>query len=411
MAGRLSIGVLLLLAFAVAFAHPESFLRDPYDMVAYFGGSVPAGPDASWQGIFRWDVAPFKYRVLFHLIVDGLATVMDLVAPSVSALARYHAAVVWVSAATFLAAGFTLDRLLGELGFDLTERLVGLCAWIALPPVHQAYVYPTCTKEDFLGYALLFVGLIGMLRASPKLIVVAALLGATTRETLLILPGVVLLRGPGSWPFRIACLLLSVAVVVGIRGLLGLESYGALGQGWRYNLAHPVASLVGLFFLLGFTWVPVLALAWPRFRYALGDRLTPGQRRFLALFPFVALALLAAQLVLGRMTEIRISFLLSPWAIALLLLALRGLPLSSILSRRRAVGPLVLLAAVVLVEASGLARLLRQGANRHLAGFSGRSWWGVLYFQLAIGIYLGSCIASSSRGRPSSRAPAPAVEA
>jgi hypothetical protein len=56
--------------------------------------------------------------------------------------------------------------------------------------VHFAFVLPTQTKEDFLGYGILFLGLRAILLRRHASVAMWSIVGGFTRETLLVPPAV-----------------------------------------------------------------------------------------------------------------------------------------------------------------------------------------------------------------------------
>lgn len=387
---RLTLIATLLLAFLFAFARPDSYLHDGASMVGFFRGDgvIPSSLDEVWP----WTIAPFKYRLLFHVVVDRLAAALSFVWPTESPVLVYFVALGVVSAASFVLAGLALGRLLRVLGFRGLDQALGVALFLLLPAVHNAYVYPTCTKEDFLAYAIFWEGITALLNAASRRFLLLTLLGALTRETLLILPLLGLLR-PDTRRKAALGLLLAVGIQLSIRYFMGLEQYGVLQMGLLFNAKHPATSVLGAFLVLGGTWVSIAAYAERALRG--GDSADPAlavRTTFARWFLPVASLILVNHFFFGRMNEIRISFLLAPWGIAATVLALRQVSSTQLFPPRSLLLPAAFLSLAVLVEASGLGSRLRGTLNPHFKNFTAPVWWAEIYLQAVLGLYIAGCI-------------------
>jgi hypothetical protein len=146
-------------------------------------------------------------------------------------------------------------------------------------------------------------------------------LGAFTRETLMLLPAIALFVGTIPIAYRVGSLLAGVAIHVGIRASLGFEDYDAVML--DENLQWPVLSIAALASVLGFGWIGIAAGVARLGRRVSepGDSRPPSQLRSLSQFwswlPVTAAALIPAHFILGRAEEIRISALMAPWAVVL----------------------------------------------------------------------------------------------
>jgi hypothetical protein len=381
---------MLLVAFLFAFARRDSYLHDAASMVGFFR---PDGGTPSTLGdVWPWTIAPFKYRLLFHFAIDRLADAIAAVRPHDPPASVYFLALGTVSAASFVLAGLALARLLRVLGFRSLDQSLGVALFLLLPAVHNAYVYPTCTKEDFLAYAIFWEGLTALLGGASNRFVLLTLLGAATRETLLILPLLGLLRADTRRKAAIG-LALAIGIQIAIRYFMGLERYAVLKIGLLFNAAHPLTSLLGAFLVLGGTWVPIVAYAKRAGRVGGSEAPALAARAtFARWFLPVALLLFLNQFLLGRMNEIRISFLLAPWGIAATLLILRRLAASHLLAPRTLVVPAAFLSLVVLVEVAGFGARVRSALNPHFKNLTATAWWAEIYLQATFTLYLAGCV-------------------
>lgn len=368
--------------------HPAGTFATPGRMDAFFGGETAPGSWA-WTGSWSWTVEPFRYRILFHGIVDGLAAALTLALPR--DLATYWLALVASLIASVAFAGVALDALLERLNVPAPGRLLLLAAWLAMPPVHNAVVLPVQTKEDFLAYGIFFLGLRAALDDDVRAVAVWSVLGALTRETLLLLPGAFVLLASGHRGRRYAPLALAVGVHAALRLALGAEGYRIVQE---ENFGSGALVAVSLFLVLGYGWV-ALALWTPwqhvaagvtsGLRRAVAARVTtaPGPADVARLLPFIALPLLVAHFAMGRIVEIRISLLIAPWA---LVATWQGLGRAGAAARawQSYLGALLVLVLLVALEASGAASALRASLNPHLGPFAPAIWWGEIYAQLAL---------------------------
>lgn len=388
--------------------HPISVYRSAILMDAYFGGEVAPGT-WTWNGSWTWEQEPFRYRLLFHAAVDGLANFMTLVMPR--SLSTYWFALLAAMIASIVFAAVALELLLRQCGYDRMSRALLLIAWFLMPPIHNAFVLPVQTKEDFLAYGILFLGLRSVLREDLRGVLWWTLLGALTRETLLILPGVYFLVSRDTLLRRAFPIVLGLGVSFGIRIVMGMEGYQVTRN---ENFESALLVPVSLFFVFGFAWLAaptLIARAFPlkllrlilqSFRPGGTDvRAAIAMQRLLETFPIVLILLLSTHVFMGRVVEIRISALLAPW----LLVGLAGL----LAERDLRVTPvrLVLPAAVALIiaglEASGIAGYLGELLQTEIYGFVGLTWGVEFYLQLLLLSLLLPFALLPADQRPSSR--------
>lgn len=135
-------------------------------------------------------------------------------------------ALVAASAASILFATFACDRFLRAAGLDFRGRLTGLLFWFLLPPIHNAYVLPVQTKEDFLAYGILFMGLRAVLLGQDRGVLIWTALGALTRETLMLIPLAYVLGSRAPWQWKVAAFVLGASIHVFIRAVMGISGYG-----------------------------------------------------------------------------------------------------------------------------------------------------------------------------------------
>jgi hypothetical protein len=187
--------------------------------------------------------APFKYRVLFRLIVDALAGAAASVSlpgeppeassfVEVSALAPpswvLYASWLSVSLVCLLSVPLLLRLLLRQLGFSEAGALLGAVFWLLSPPSYFAYIVPVHTRDDMLAQGFLILGLIGILANRCWVVVGCTVLGVLTRETLMLLPFSSLFWPRFAWRYRLGLVAAGAGTLVAVRLALGWETYPAL---------------------------------------------------------------------------------------------------------------------------------------------------------------------------------------
>lgn len=381
---RSGTGLLVLAGLALAVVclfHPSSVFLTPARMDAYFGGATSGRwewPAGSWS----WQDEPFRYRLLFHGAVDLVAEAMAHVLPR--DLRTYWLAYLTVTAATVVAAVWSAERFLEAAGIKRSARWLLLGLWVLMPPVHNAFVLPTQTKEDFLAYAILFLGLRAVLMGRSVEVLIWTAVGALTRETLMILPGIFLLAGQASLGWKAAALAIGLGIHAALRLGLGASGYEVVRA---ENFDTPWIVPVALASVLGFAWVALL----PRLANACvrqGEWLRgcapkdPVDRLMLAL-PAVLVVLLTTHIFMARVVEMRISFLTAPFALmALAPLASRMAALA--LSRSGLAAGLAFAMAAGALEISGVGPAMRAAVFPEIGPFATRVWWAEAHLQLAL---------------------------
>ena len=317
-----------------------------------FGGSIASRTNLARELTIsrsvpepHYAVPPFKYRVLFRLLVDSLSGPASLVwgppgpgeavsmaAVSVTSLPSRALYAAWLlaSAAAFLTALLAFKDLLLELGFTEPWAFLGSILWLLSPPAFFAYIFPVHTRDDMLAHLFLVLGVRGILAGRYGVVVACTVLGVLTRETLMILPVACFFWRPFRWGRCLSLLGLGAAIFLATRLVLGWELYDALEEGVAYNLRWPLEAVTGLWLVFGVVWCPAALafLSWVVWRRsgALDGWCSPadtGAAEIRARWAFVyasivpvSLVMLGMHTVLGRLRETRISFHLAPWIIA-----------------------------------------------------------------------------------------------
>lgn len=267
-----------------------------------------ASPPDSPQDWNIQDWAVVKYRALFRLIVRG--TWSALYPPS-DAWGFYVVFVTW-SFLLFLCALVAFFYYLRILEFDQQTSFVGCLLFLISPPVLLAYKYPVYTREDVLAYFLLVVGLIAAFRSKAFLVSVISAAAALTRETTLILPLTYFLTAQEPWRKRILVWTLPILAFVGIRSVWGFV-VGNSFESSILNFRTPGETLAFLFCVFGVLWLPYLLGL--RDHWQRGVTANHAWQVLTSSGLIVLTLLIAATLTIARAREIRILFLIFPWAI------------------------------------------------------------------------------------------------
>lgn len=382
----------------VAHLLPTSTYSSPEMMDAYFGGENTPG---SWKwesvdGSWTKDYEPFKYRLVFRGLVDSVAN-FGLALGAERDLYTYWMAYLTISTAVHTFALYACYLFLQTLGLKLQWRLAGVVAWALLPPILFPYSYPVQTKEDFIAYGLIFLALRAMLTGRWWQVVLICFAGAFVRETLLMIAGLFLLGSEAPRRLKIAALALPIMVHVLLRTAMDINGYEVFRS---TNLNTPLLPVVALVFIFGYAWVP-LAVYMTQTRLleplkrdfapsllqrsnrsgsVLDDRLTALRHAF----PYALIVLLAAHFLMGRVQEIRITCLLSPFVLLALFDMFRGRYFTRETALTVWAASSSMVALLLLFEMTGGATSLRVFLNPMLEEFALPLWWAVAYLQLIL---------------------------
>jgi len=255
--------------------------------------------------------APFKYRLLFPAVVKGTyATIFDTPSPS----GFYHVYRSW-SWIFYITSAIAMFYMLRRVGFPLAYSLAGTITFLLLPAMLFAFSLPVHTREDTLAYTLLFLGLAFLLDDRKTAFLVVSLLGAITRETLLILPLLYFFFSKdGSWVRRFFIAGLPGILWISLRFIMGQEKYD-FWEGLRWNLDNPEQVIGFVFVTFNVCWVPFLLHL---IFYKQSLEVEPVNLRFFYRTSLFTLAvILLTTFVGGIYNEIRLLNLFCPWIIVI----------------------------------------------------------------------------------------------
>ena len=296
------------------------------------GSEIAAPPEA----LYEWHLnqrAPFEYRLLFPAIVNGVWEM------TTQTNAAFYWSYVGVSFAGGIGAALAFFQLLLALGFSSRLSLAGVVVFLLLPPFSLAYTLPVHTREDTLGYLLLCLGLLLMVRKQYAGFLLISVLGTCCRETLLILPFVFLFFiNDLSFLKRALLAAWPVATWVLIRILVDTNRgvYDPL-EGLWWNVDNPVQVLGFAFITFGPLWLGWIQGRSIGLRTAVGNQCNYGIRLLARSAPAVLLLIMLTTFLGGIYNEIRLLYLGFPWVIALSLLFVksRAEPLRTAATSRR----------------------------------------------------------------------------
>lgn len=255
---------------------------------------------------------PMQYRLLFYWIVHTSWTFFYDESDAKGFLTVYR---FW-SALFFYLCLIVLYDYLRLLEFDQKSAVWGCLIFLSSPPVMFAYVYPVHTREDPLAYLLILLVLISILKQKVWSVVVFAILGVLCRETLLIVPLVYLVFSEDKISNRLFVFVVSLFTFMCIRIIVGIESYNPFDSA-RENYEYPFETILALFLVFGFYWVPGLSglfMAWSK------RKRLPAEKAFILSSAWLSfLLIMGSHIFLARARELRISFLVFPWLIPFVL--------------------------------------------------------------------------------------------
>ena len=269
-----------------------------------------ASPPNSPQDWSIQDWSTVKYRALFRIVVQGVWS--RVFAPSDAW--GFYLTFVLLSFLFFYCALVAFYFYLRELEFDSPTSFIGCLLFLVSPPVLLAYKYPVYTREDPLAFFLVAVGLIAVFRSNLFWVCVIAFAAALTRETTLIVPLAYVVASNQPWRKRILVAVVPVIALLGIRLAWGNTIPDSLNSS-ILNFTYPGETIAFLFCVFGALWLPYLVNLFQRWRQA--DAPNHAWQVLVSSAPIVLVLVVVATLSISRAREIRIMFILFPWAIPL----------------------------------------------------------------------------------------------
>lgn len=187
----------------------------------------------------------------------------------------------------------------------------GAVIFALLPAMFMAYNLPVHTREDTLAYILLCSGILAIEQNRSWAIVTFCILGLLCRETLLILPLINLVfNDHQDWFKRIGTFLISGLAFLGVRIFLGGDNTPYdFWEGLRWNLNHLMQVASFGFVTFGFLWATLAHEVFSKTPARAYNTIIDRSSRL------AAVLIVTTTCVGGIFNEIRILYLLAPWAI------------------------------------------------------------------------------------------------
>ncbi|RKZ72894.1 MAG: hypothetical protein DRR19_31545 [Candidatus Parabeggiatoa sp. nov. 1] len=301
-----------------------SSLQHPLALAYELAGNSFNEPSRQWINQWMWEQgSPFKFRILGKLPVWLTYQAFD--SPTAdAALIFYNSFIfwgfVWMSA-TLITLYFYLKMLFKALPstqpHHLTLSFIGCLLFLTAPPILAGFKFPVHTApNDLLGYFLILLGVIMILKNKPIAMCIIASIAVFCRETTLIVPFLYLITSRDTLKNRAFFSLFPVVVWVCYR-VVGWEHYSA-SSGAQHNFEYPYETMAFLFLVFGFLWIFSI-MGFLELRKTLGANGDMWNMLAKA-FPWIIALVLCINLFLARIREIRISFiiffLIIPFAVA-----------------------------------------------------------------------------------------------
>lgn len=305
--------ILLIFLFAVGLFFASNhglrgYLRSPETL-----GKEIKSPVDSLEQYRHAGEAPFKYRPVFPMVVK---TTYHLLTDANNPRLFYLTYKSW-SAVFYGTSAVALFILLSTLGFSRAYSLAGTGIFLLFPAMLLAFSLPVHTREDTLAYTLFFGALASLARGRVWWFLVFAVLGALTRETLLLLPLLYFFFASDKNLIRKLFISgLPCAAWLLIRVLSTHEPYDPW-LGLKWNLANPEQVVGFLYLTFNVSWITFLIYLF-YFRQTIDTSKPPLQFYYRSAL-FTVVVILTTTFIGGIYNEIRLLYLAFPWFVVILL--------------------------------------------------------------------------------------------
>ena len=275
------------------------------------------------ETLYEYNIAsiePFKYRILFYSLIKFTYFILS----DADNNQNFYAIYIFWSGIFYVSAVLSFFTLLLTLKFNHRYAIIGTILFLISPAVIFAFSLPVHTREDMMGYTILNMGLIFILKNNNRGILACSILGVLCRETLLLIPLIFLLYGKANIRFRSGVFFLSVLTFLAIRFILKSEGYDPIGLGLLYNLENLEETIGFLFLAFSFMW-PIFLFDLYYINLQVRKKLDNNPIGLLRKSSAIVFALvLTSTFIGGRMNEVRLLFILFPWVISIFLYYLQS---------------------------------------------------------------------------------------
>jgi hypothetical protein len=261
------------------------------------------------MNLSEWELsnkAPFKYRILFPLLIKNSSKIIPGTA---SANQKFYWSYLFYSWLFFVATSCMLYLLLVKIFQSKSLAFLGVIFHLSMAPILFAFTLPVHTREDQMAFLFLLSAIYCLYDKKYLFYLIIVCIGVFIRETLLLVPFLVLLFTKISLPRKLILSGLPLLVWIGYRWLIGTEAYD-FWLGLKWNLSNPVQIILFGFLSFSYLWTHLLF----SFRNKQNQYDTHGlftnRAILLALFMIISTTFL-----FGIFNEIRLLYLIFPWMI------------------------------------------------------------------------------------------------
>lgn len=253
------------------------------------------------------DLPPFKYRILFAWVVQGTYEILG----GDNNELFFRTFIAW-SYLFFLTASISFFWLLRTLRFSKKTSWLGLTLFLLSPAVIMGFTPPVHTREDFMAYTFLALGLGLLIKGRMLPFMIVSVIAVTCRETMLILPFTMLFfTRYYTFVKRAALAVIPFVAWVGFRFLLGYERYDIV-EGLQYNLNNYMQIPAFFFITFSALWVVFL---YSSVRSSVPSTSSDMRRTIISSAPWAVLLIVLTTFFGGIFNEIRLLHLAFPWII------------------------------------------------------------------------------------------------
>jgi hypothetical protein len=293
---------------SIIFYFSNENLRGYLKCDACLGKEIQSHQDSLYQYKLS-NKAPFKYRILFPVIVK---TSHKIFFKADNSLGFYYTYKFW-SWFFYICAACLVFKLMHIASFNDWLCFTGAVIFVLLPPMLMAYTLPVHTREDPLAYTILLLGLISLVQDKKWLFVLISIAGALCRETLLLLPMLYFFFSDDkNIVRRLTIPALPCFVWLTLRLAMGQGEYD-IWEGFNWNNNNPEQVIGFLFVTFNVLWLAfVFHLAEYKKKLQSNNKIRVFFYRSSIL---TVLVILSTTYFGGIYNEIRLLYLLAPWMI------------------------------------------------------------------------------------------------
>ncbi|WKV12891.1 hypothetical protein [Marivirga harenae] len=186
---------------------------------------------------------------------------------------------------------------------------LGVLLHLSMAPIVFAFTLPVHTREDQLGFLFLLSAIYFLYDKKYILYLVIACVGVFVRETLLLLPFLLLLFAKIPLPRKLFLSGLPLVVWLVYRWLIGTEPYD-FWLGLKWNLSNPVQLVLFGFLSFSYLWTHLIFSFKGAHDHNEDLGLFSGKAVLLAL-----VVIISTTFLFGIFNEIRLLYLVFPWVI------------------------------------------------------------------------------------------------